>query len=80
MGGSIVDFDMSKASLQVNPDCTATLNVSAVSKQFPGQTFTSTLKYIVLNYGNELIGLDTQGSAGSSIVIESDKRISMMPQ
>ena len=80
MGGTIVDFQFPKgSSLQVNPDCTATLNWSAVSKQYPGQTFTGTLKYIVLNYGNELIGLDTQSSSGSSIVIETDKRISMMP-
>jgi len=79
MGGSIVGFEFPKASLQVNGDCTATLNWNAVSKQFPGQTFTGTLKYIVLNYGNELMGMDTQSSSGSSIVIENDKRISMMP-
>jgi hypothetical protein len=79
MGGTLVDFEMPKASIQVNPDCTATLNWSGYPKGFPGQTSTGTLKYIVLNYGNELIGLDTQSSAGSSIVIESDKRISMLP-
>ena len=79
MGGSIVDFEMPKASLQVNPDCTATLNWSGYPKGFPGQTSTGTLKYIVLNYGNELIGMDTQSSSGSSIVIENDKRISVNP-
>jgi len=79
MGGSVVDFEMPKASLQVNPDCTATLNWSGYPKGFPGQTSTGTLKYIVLNYGDELIGMDTQGSSGSSIVIESDKRISLIP-
>jgi len=79
MGGSIVNFEFSKASIQVNPDCTAILNWSAGSKQFPGQTFTGTLKYIVLNYGNELMGLDTSSSGGASIVIENDKRVSMMP-
>jgi hypothetical protein len=81
MGGSIVEFEFPKglSSLQVNPDCTATMNWSAVSKQFPGVTFTGALKYVVVDRGNGLIGLETQGSSGSSVVIETDNRVSMMP-
>ncbi len=78
MGGSMVEFEV-KGSLQVNADCTATMNWSGASKQFPGQTSTGILKWIVLNYGDELMGLDTKSSDGSSIVIESDKRISVVP-
>jgi hypothetical protein len=79
LGGTIVNFEFTKASIQVNPDCTATLNYTAVSKQFPGQTFTGSLKYVVLNNGDELIGMDTESTGVLPIVLEDMKRISMMP-
>jgi hypothetical protein len=79
LGGTIVNFEFNKASIQVNPDCTAALNYTAVSKQFPGQTFTGSLKYVVLNNGDELIGMDTESTGVLPIVLEDMKRISMMP-
>lgn len=79
MGGTIVDFEMPTATLQVNPDCTATLNWTGYPKGFPGMASTGALKYIVLNNGDELIGMDTQSTSGPSVVIQHDKRISTMP-
>jgi hypothetical protein len=80
LGGAIVDFEFPAISMAVNPDCTATMKFTGVSKQFPGQTFTGTVKYIVLNYGNELIGLDTEANTGlPAVVLDNLKRISMLP-
>ncbi len=80
LGGAIVDFEFPAVSIAVNPDCTATMKYTGVSKQFPGQTFTGTVKYIVLNYGNELIGLDTEANTGlPAVVLDNLKRISMVP-
>ena len=79
LGGTILDVDFSKLSIDVNPDCTATLNYTAVSRQLPGQTFTGSAKYIVLNQGNELWALATKDSGGLPVMVESYKRISMMP-
>jgi hypothetical protein len=77
LGGNIFDFEFPKNSIAVNPDCTAILEWTAVSKQVPGQTFVGTNKYIVLDHGNELFGLETKDSVGPSIVIHNLKRISM---
>ena len=80
LGGTIVDFEFSQISIAVNPDCTATMKFSGVSKQFPGLTFTGAVKYIVLNYGNELIGMDTEANTGlPAVVLDTLERISMMP-
>ena len=79
LGGTIVEFQFPKGSIQVNPDCTATFNYTGVTPQFPGQAFPGTLKYIVLDNGNELLGLDTKTTGGFPIVLEDLKRISMMP-
>ena len=78
-GGAILDFQFPKMSMEVNPDCTATLKWSGVSKQLPGQKVVGTVKYIVLNFGNELIGLETENSGGLPIMLTNAKRISMMP-
>jgi hypothetical protein len=79
MGGTIVDFEFPQISIAVNPDCTATMKYSGTSKQFPGQTFTGTVKYIVLNYGNELIGMDTEANPGlPGVVLDNLKRISLV--
>lgn len=80
LGGAIVDFEFPGVSIEVNPDCTATMKYTGVSKQFPGQTFTGTVKYIVLNYGTELIGMDTEANTGlPAVVLDNLKRISMAP-
>jgi len=78
MGGTIVEFQFPKISIQVNPDCTATMKYTGTSRQFPGMTFTGAVKYVVLNYGNELIGLETESNGGFPIVLENMKRISMV--
>jgi hypothetical protein len=77
MGGTVIEFQMPKISVQVNPDCTANMSYTATSNMFPGMTFTGAIKYVVLNYGSELIGVETEGNSGLSIVLESLKRISM---
>jgi hypothetical protein len=80
LGGAIVDFEFSSISIAVNPDCTAIMKYSGVSKQFPGMTLTGSVKYIVVNYGNELIGMDTEANTGlPGVVLDNLKRISMVP-
>jgi hypothetical protein len=80
LGGTIVDFEFPGISIAVNPDCTATMKYAGVSKQFPGQKFTGTVKYIVLNSGNELIGMDTEANSGlPAVVLDNLKRISTAP-
>jgi len=79
MAGSIFNFTFSSLSMTVNPDCTATLKWSAVSKQAPGQTFTGDMKFVVLNWGNQLIGLETSDSMGLPIDLLDLKRISVLP-
>ncbi len=80
LGGTIVDFEFPRTSIAVNPDCTATMKYTGVSKLFPGQTFTGTVKYIVLNYGDELIGMDTEANTGlPAVVLDNLKRVFMVP-
>ena len=80
MGGTIVEFEMPTVSMAVNPDCTATMKYSATSKQFPGQAFAGAVRFIVLSYGNELIGMDTEASPGvPAVVLDNLRRISMTP-
>ena len=80
MGGSIFDVEFPEMSMKVNPDCTATMKYTGgVSKQLPGQKFSGTVKYIVLNDGNELIGMETESNVGLPIVLENHKRISIIP-
>jgi hypothetical protein len=79
MGGTAFDIETSKMSLEVNADCSATLQWTAVSRQAPGQTMTGTTKYIVLDKGKELMGMETANSLGLPIRIENYKRTSMIP-
>jgi hypothetical protein len=56
------------------------MKYSGVSKQFPGMTFTGSVKYIVVNNGNELIGMDIEANTGlPGVVLDNLKRISMVP-
>jgi hypothetical protein len=80
LGGTIVDFEFPKVTIAVNADCTATMNYTGISKQFPGQTFTGSVKYVVLNSGNELIGMDTEANTGlPAVVLDNLNRIFMTP-
>jgi hypothetical protein len=79
LGGNVFDLEFPVMSMEVNPDCTATLEWTAVSTQMPGQTFTGTVKYIVLDHGDELMGLEIKDSIGLPIEVENHKRISMAP-
>jgi hypothetical protein len=79
LAGGILDMESPKMSIQVNPDCTATLQWTAVSRQAPGQTLAGTSAYVVLDQGNQLIGLETKDSLGLPVKIENHKRISMLP-
>ncbi len=79
LGGTIVEFQFPNVSMQVNPDCTATMKYTGTSRQFPGLTFTGAVKYIVLNYGSELLGLQTEDNAALPVELENMKRISMVP-
>jgi hypothetical protein len=77
LGGSIFDLEFPATSIVVNPDCTATLEWRAVAKQNPGQTLTGSMLYLVLDQGNEVLGLETRNSVGPSIAIQNLKRVSM---
>jgi hypothetical protein len=80
MAGAIYDVTFPKLSLNVSPDCTATVSYTdAVNKQLPGQTSSGAIKYIVLDYGNELIGMETESNVGLPITLVEYKRISMTP-
>jgi len=80
MGGVIANFEFPSVSIAVNPDCTATMTYTGVSTQFPGQMFTGAVKYIVLNQGDELIGMDIEANPGlPGVVLDNLKRISMAP-
>jgi hypothetical protein len=78
MGGNLADVTFPDISMTVNRDCTATLKYSGVVKQFPGQPFTGTLTYIVLNHGDELIGMEVESSTGLPIELEKHTRVSAM--
>ena len=77
LGGSLFDMEFPTMSMQVNSDCTATLEYAAVSNRSLARRY-RTIKYIVLNEGDDLIGLETRDSAGLPIVIDSHKRISIV--
>jgi len=76
LAGIVADSQWPNVSLTVNPDCTAILKRTM---QYAGQTVAGTVRYIVLDYGNELIGIETENSTGLPIKLESHKRISMNP-
>jgi hypothetical protein len=76
--GGLEDVEFPELSMTVNRDCTATLKYSGAVAQAPGQSFSGTLKYIVLNHGDELIGMETESSIGLPIELESHKRTSMV--
>jgi hypothetical protein len=79
MGGTLADVTFSDMSMTVNRDCTATLTYSGVVKQVPGQLFFGTLKYIVLDHGDELIGMEVESNTGLPIELESHKRVVVAP-
>lgn len=74
--GIITDMRSSSVSMVVNPDCSAALEWTA---QLGGQTATGAARYIVLDNGNELIGVAIEDSRGLPVEIENHKRISMSP-
>ena len=76
LAGSVADVQFPDVSMTVKPDCTAILKRKA---QYAGQSVAGTVRYIVLNYGNELIGMETENSTGLPIKLENHKRISMYP-
>ena len=77
VGGTVFSSKFPNTTLVVNPDCTATLEWTGVSSLSPGETHTGAVKYIVLDHGNELMGLSVKDSAALPIEIENLKRISM---
>jgi hypothetical protein len=80
MAGTIFEVEFPKVSVEVDAGCIATMKYTGgVSKQVPGQTFSGTVKYIVLNYGDELIGMEIESNVGLPIEFENHRRISMMP-
>jgi|WetSurMetagenome_2_1015567.scaffolds.fasta_scaffold150314_3 hypothetical protein len=79
LGGTIADVTFSDMSMTVNRDCTATLKYSGDVKQLPGQLFTGTLKYIVLDHGDGLLGMEVESSVGLPIELESHRRIAVKP-
>lgn len=78
MAGTLADVTFSDVSMTVNRDCTATLKYTGVAAQFPGQVFTGTLKYIVLDRGERLIGMEVESNLGLPIELESHTRVARM--
>lgn len=76
LAGRVSDLVWPDVSMTVNSDCTAILERKT---QYAGQPVEGTVKYIVLNHGNELIGMETGNSTGSPIRLESYKRIFIAP-
>jgi hypothetical protein len=76
LGGSVFIAQFPNVSIAVHPDCTATLKWSA---PFSGQTAMGTNKYIVLDNGNELIGMVTEDSTSLPVALEHHKRVSRVP-
>jgi hypothetical protein len=79
LGGAVVDVDFPDLSMKVSRDCTATLEYAGSVKQAPGQVFSGTIRYIVLENGNELLGMEVVSSLGAPIELESHRRISQRP-
>ena len=75
-GGAVVDVTFPQLTLQVKPDCTATMSWKAVSRSGNenGQE-----QFIILNNGNELWGMQTQNSSATPITVNRFKRLSMTP-
>lgn len=78
LAGTIADVTFSDVSMIVNRDCTATLRYTGVVAQLPGQVFSGTLKYIVLDHGDQLIGMEVESNIGLPIELESHTRVSRM--
>lgn len=80
MAGTIVDVEFPELSIDVGQNCIATVKYTGgVSKQVPGQTFSGMVRYIVLDHGNELIGMETESNIGLPIELENHKRVSFKP-
>jgi hypothetical protein len=76
LGGTVLNVQFPNVSMVVNSDCTATLKWSA---PFAGHTATGSNKYIVLDNGNEMIGMVTEDSTSLPVVLENHKRITRVP-
>ena len=80
MGGTIREFTAANSTLQVNPDCTGTWHLGVVLKgstqPLPVQDI---YQFVVLNNGDELVMLETQGLTGPPIAIGHLRRTDMMP-
>jgi hypothetical protein len=79
LGGTIYSVEFPSFTMTVNSDCTATAPWTAVFPQLGGQKFTGANKYIVLNYGSELLGMEIKDTAGLPITLSNAKRISVTP-
>jgi len=80
MGGAMMDFNFVNSSGSVNADCTGISTWSIVPKgttqALPGQGIDHT---VVLNGGDEIISITTQGVMGGPVLIGKMKRISLTP-
>ena len=79
LGGTIFESKFPKLSMVVNSECMATMEWTGEADLLPGETHTGTIKYIVLDHGNELMGLEIKDSIALPIEIENLKRISIVP-
>jgi hypothetical protein len=77
MAGTILDFVFTDAAITVNADCTATVNWKGAPKGMAIGNGTD--KFVVLNYGDEMISVQTQNTGGAPIIIGKYKRISNVP-
>ena len=75
LGGMVASVEFGEMSMVVNRDCTATLSYRGVITPTAVQA-SGTIKYIVLNHGDELIGMEVESSVGLPVELETHKRIS----
>lgn len=76
LGGEVMEVQLVKATIEINPDCTGRVRFGIRQKgapvPVPGEGID---EIVVLNNGDEIVGLSVQGFLGHSRM----KRISMMP-
>jgi len=79
LGGTVGEVDFAEMSMEVKRDCTATLKYKGTVRP-SGFPASGTIKYIVLNHGDELLGMEVESSIGAAVELESHKRISPRPR
>jgi hypothetical protein len=81
LGGEVMEVNVVNSTIQVNPDCTGTLRFTLQPDNSPQPLPVQLIEEIVvLDNGDELVGITTQGLLGKpTIGLSGMKRLSMLP-